>query len=283
MSERRYDQVRAAIEYMVARADAHPSLEEVAAHVSASPTHFQRVFVAMAGVSPKQFQQAMTLDRAKELLAQRYTTLETTLELGLSSSSRLNELFVSIEKITPGEYQRQADGLTVHWDVIDTPVGRAVAGTVDRGICYVGFVEASDAPGEALHREWGRARLVRDPHALAPYASEIARRLGGQHPERKLGLLLKGTDFRIKVWEALLRVPEGALITYGQLAEAIGQPRATRAVATSVATNDIAVLIPCHRVIRSSGALGEYRWGSARKRALLALELARHPVERQAA
>ena len=281
--DHRYGQVQAAIEYMVARSDAHPSLEEVASHVGVSPTHFQRVFVAMAGVSPKEFQQAMTLDRAKELLANRYTTLETTMELGLSSPSRLNDLFTSIEKISPGQYQREGAGLTVRWDVIDTPVGRAVAGIVDRGLCHLGFVDESSDPGDTLHREWGRARLVRDRDALATYASEIERRLAGRGPERKLGLLLKGTDFRVKVWEALLRLPEATLISYGQLAAAIGRPRATRAVATSVATNDIAVLIPCHRVIRSSGVLGEYRWGRARKRALLALELARESISRQAA
>jgi AraC family transcriptional regulator, regulatory protein of adaptative response / methylated-DNA-[protein]-cysteine methyltransferase len=267
---------------MVARADAHPSLEQVASHVGVSPTHFQRVFVAMAGVSPKEFQQAMTLDRAKELLAQRYTTLETTMELGLSSPSRLNELFTSIEKISPGEYQREGAGLTVRWDVFDTPLGRAVAGIVDLGLCHLGFVDGSDDPIDSLHRGWGRARLARDRAAVSPYASEIQRRLSGRGVERRIGLLLKGTDFRIKVWEALLKLPDGVCITYGELAAAIGQARAVRAVATSVATNDIAVLIPCHRVIRSSGALGEYRWGETRKRALLALELARPPALRAA-
>jgi AraC family transcriptional regulator of adaptative response/methylated-DNA-[protein]-cysteine methyltransferase len=283
MDDHRYRRVQAAIEYMVARSDAHPSLEEVASHVGASPTHFQRVFVAMAGVSPKEFQQAMTLDRAKALLAHRCTTLEATMELGLSSPSRLNELFTSIEKIRPGEYQREGAGLTVRWDAIDTPVGRAVVGVVDRGVCHLGFLDGSGHPGDSLHDEWGRARLVRDRSAVAPYAREIERRLGGQGPERRIGLVLKGTDLRIKVWEALLRVPEGGLITYGRLANAVGRPRAVRAVASCVAANDIAALIPCHRVIRSSGALGEYRWGAARKRALLALELARQPVSRQAA
>ena len=283
MHDRRFQQVQAAIEYMVARADSHPSLEEIASRVGASPTHFQRVFVAMAGVSPKEFQRAMTLDRAKELLAQHYTTLETTLELGLSSPSRLNELFASIEKISPGQYQREGAGLTVRWDLIDTPIGRAAAAIVDRGLCHLGFVDESDDPTDALRREWGRARIVRDRSAVSPYASEIQHRLGGGRAERRLGLLLKGTDFRIKVWEALLRLQEGALITYRQLAAAVGQPRAIRAVATSVAVNDIAVLIPCHRVIRSSGALGGYRWGDARKQALLALELARQSVPRRAA
>jgi AraC family transcriptional regulator of adaptative response/methylated-DNA-[protein]-cysteine methyltransferase len=205
------------------------------------------------------------------------------MELGLSSPSRLNDLFTSIEKISPGQYQRDGAGLTVHWDAIDTPLGPAAAGVVDGGLCYLGFVDESDEPSDALHREWGRARLVRNRAVVAPYASEIQCRLGGRGAERRIGLLLKGTDFRVKVWEALLRVPEGALTTYRDLAAAVGQPRAVRAVATSVATNDIAVLIPCHRVIRSSGAMGEYRWGAARKRALLALELSRQPASRQAA
>ena len=278
-----YNRMARAIEFMVARRDEGPALATVAARAGMSPFHFQRRLVQWAGVSPKEFQQAMTLERAKALLARSPSLLDTTLELGLSSGSRLHELFAGIEHVTPGEYRRLGRGLEIAWDLAPTPFGDALFAATRRGLCHLSFVDGDRDPASHLRREWKHASLRQSARAIAPYTREVTRRMSGLTPRSRLGLLLKGTPFRVKVWRALLDLPEGQVISYAQLAAAIEHPRAVRAVATGVAENPIAYLIPCHRVIRSSGAIGDYHWGAARKAAMLALEQTRHAgPERQA-
>jgi AraC family transcriptional regulator of adaptative response/methylated-DNA-[protein]-cysteine methyltransferase len=180
-----------------------------------------------------------------------------------------------IEHLTPGDYRRLGRGLEIAWGVAPTLFGEALFAATERGLCHMSFVDGRHDPLSTLRREWKHATLRESARAIAPYTREVARRMSGLTPRSRLGLLLKGTPFRVKVWRALLELPEGRLISYAQLAAAIDEPRAVRAVASGVAENPIAYLIPCHRVIRSSGAIGEYQWGSARKAAMLTLEQAR--------
>lgn len=267
-----YTRMAKAIAFMVERQDERPALDAIAARVRMSPFHFQRRFVEWAGVSPKEFQQAMTLERAKALLARSPSLLDATFELGLSSGSRLHELFARIEHLTPGDYRRLGRGLEIAWSVAPTRFGAALFATTPRGLCHLSFLDGRRDPRAVLRREWAQATLRESPRAIAPYAREVGRRMSGLTPRSRLGLLLKGTPFRVKVWRALLELPAGQVISYAQLAATMGEPRAVRAVASGIAENPIAWLIPCHRVIRSSGAIGEYHWGAARKAAMLAIE-----------
>lgn len=269
-----FRQVQRAIEYLVAEREQQPSLEQLAQHVGCSPFHLQRMFVAHAGISPKELLQAMTLQDAKHWLRQSSSTLDTSYAVGLSSPSRLHELFLSVDSISPGEYQRAGAGLTLHWAIFPSMLGPMLLASSPRGLCHAGFLETEDDPVTLLKQEWPQARLVHDEAALQAIAVSVQQRLSGQVPEQRLGILMKGSPFRLQVWQALMRVPAGQTCSYSDLARMIGQPQASRAVAQSVANNALAVLIPCHRVIRQSGELGGYRWGSSRKAALLALERA---------
>ncbi len=267
--------VQRAIEYLVSEREQQPSLEQLAQHVGSSPFHLQRLFVAHAGVSPKELLQAMTLQDAKRWLRQSSSTLDTSYAVGLSSTSRLHELFLSVESVSPGEYQRAGAGLTLHWGIFPSLLGPMLLASSPRGLCHASFIEAEESPIALLQHEWPQAQLLHDEAALQATASNLQQRLSGRQPEQRLGILMKGSPFRLQVWQALMRVPVGQTCSYSDLARMIGQPQASRAVAQSVANNALAVLIPCHRVIRQSGELGGYRWGSSRKAALLALERAR--------
>jgi AraC family transcriptional regulator of adaptative response/methylated-DNA-[protein]-cysteine methyltransferase len=276
MSQSDYSRVAEAIRFLCAEAREQPSLAEVAARAGLSEFHFQRVFQKWAGISPKRFLQYLTLREAKALLLESRSVLEASLELGLSSSSRLHDLFVSIEHITPGQFKDRAQGLTLLWAVTETPFGPALMAALDARLCALSFLAGPD-PAQALaelRERWPEARLQPDPAALAPLAAALASRLAGGPPQ-PLALALKGTPFQLKVWEALLRIPEGRVLAYGDLARQLGEPGAGRAVGTAVGRNPVAYLIPCHRVIQASGALGDYHWGAERKRAILALERAR--------
>jgi AraC family transcriptional regulator of adaptative response/methylated-DNA-[protein]-cysteine methyltransferase len=265
-----YAVMRRAIE-LIDGAEAPLSLEELAAAMRMSPAHFQRLFSAWAGISPKRYQQYLALGHAKALLRERRAVLEVADAVGLSGPSRLHDLFVRWEAMTPGTFAKEGEGLTIRSGLFETPFGPAVAMGTEHGLCGLGFAaeQGEEAVRVDLAARWPRARVVEDPEALAPWVEAA---FGGR-PGARLHLI--GAPFQIKVWEALLSIPEGAVTTYGEIARAIGQPRAVRAVGTAVGRNPVSWLIPCHRALRTTGALGGYHWGLPVKRAMLAWESAR--------
>lgn len=273
-----------AIDWLVGHYADQPSLEDAAAAAGLSPFHFQRLFKRWVGISPKRFCQYLTLGHAKRLLIEDASLLDAALDAGLSGPSRLHDLFVACEAMTPGEYKARGRDLEVRWGFHHAPVGKALMATTPRGLCWLGFVVGGDeeAAVRAFEEEWAEARLVHDPAATA----EAAARAFGEaqaSPDQPLKLLLRGTNFQVKVWEALLRIPPGRLTTYGTLAGAIGSPKASRAVGSAVGANNISLIIPCHRVILGSGVIHNYRWAPERKRALIAWESARAAREDDAA
>lgn len=279
MSESDYSRCARAVTYLAGHVRDQPSLADVAALAGLSPFHFQRVFQKWVGVSPKRFLQYLTLEASKDLLAARAPLLEVSQELGLSSPSRLHDLFLGLEGLTPGQFKARARGLRLAWTVVETPFGPALAAALEGKVCALSFLEGTDpAPALAeLGARFPRADLVRDDGGLADLASALRERFGPE-PRRPLGLILQGSPFQLRVWEALLAIPEGRTVAYGDLAARLGAPGASRAVGAAVGRNPIAWLIPCHRVIRASGALGGYHWGLPRKQAMLALERARTEV-----
>ena len=268
-----YVLIEQAIQYLETNARHQPELDEVAAAIGLSEFHFQRVFTRWAGISPKRFLQFVTKENARSLLDQSENLLDTTYQVGLSSLGRLHDLFVSTEAVTPGEYKSRGAGLTIRYGLHPTPFGECLIGLTERGICHLGFVQ--DSEGDAIDNlvaEWKQAKMVEDYDATAPLIEpifDLSRRAGVP-----LHVHLRGTNFQIKVWEALLRIPAGSVTTYGQIAAQVGHPTASRAVGSAVGQNPIVVLIPCHRVIRKLGEFGGYRYGAARKKALLAHEFA---------
>ncbi|MCR8548734.1 bifunctional helix-turn-helix domain-containing protein/methylated-DNA--[protein]-cysteine S-methyltransferase [Salipiger sp. P9] len=266
-----YETMRRAIDLVDAEGP-QVTLEDLAARMNMSPAHFQRVFSRWAGVSPKRFQQYLTLGHAKALLSERFSTLDTAYAAGLSGSGRLHDLFLRWEAMSPGEYARGGAGLTIRWGWFDSPFGKALVMGTEKGICGIGF--ASETGEEAamadLRSRWPGACFIEDPAALTPWADAAFGREKGEVP-----LFLIGAPFQIKVWEALMRIPSGHVTSYSELAQAIGKPRAVRAVGTAVGRNPVSLLIPCHRALRKSGGLGGYHWGLPVKRAILAWEAAR--------
>ena len=249
------------------------TLDDLAARMDMSPAHFQRTFSQWVGISPKRYQQYLTLDHARRMLADRFTTLETALATGLSGTGRLHDLFLTWEAMTPGDYARGGEGLTIRWGWFDSPFGPAIVMGTDRGICGMGFAaEMGAEPAfEDLLRRWPKATFTEDPTALRPWVLQAFATDGmGKTP-----LHLIGAPFQIKVWEALLRIPTGHVTTYSEIAGTIGNPKAVRAVGTAVGRNPVSFLIPCHRALRRDGSLGGYHWGLPVKRAILAWESAR--------
>ena len=268
-----YRLIEQAIEYIEANLQQQPELEEIASAVGLSEYHFQRLFTRWAGISPKRFMQFLTKEQAKEFLDQSENLLETTHRTGLSSLGRLHDLFVNTEAVTPGEYKSRGAGVNIRYGIHPTPFGKCLIATTERGICHLGFVDGSEGKAiDGLAAHWQQANMLEDYTATAPLVNRIFLDSGMDTP---LKLHLRGTNFQIKVWEALLNIPTGALTTYEHIAARIGNPRAVRAVGSAVGDNPIAYLIPCHRVIRKSGEFGNYLYGSARKKAILARELAR--------
>lgn len=269
-----YRRIEQAIDYLERHAHSQPELSEVASAVGLSEYHFQRIFSRWAGISPKRFLQFLTKEGAKELLAQSENLLDTTYGIGLSSLGRLHDLFVTTEAVTPGEYKSGGSGLTIRYGLHDTPFGKVLIGTTERGICHLGFVQ-KNREGDAIDTlvaSWQQAEMIEDHKATASLVEpifDLSKR--GVTPLR---LHLRGTNFQLKVWEALLRIPTGAVTSYEGLAAQAGHPGASRAVGTALGRNPIAVLIPCHRVIRKLGEFGNYRYGAARKKALLGWEAA---------
>jgi AraC family transcriptional regulator of adaptative response/methylated-DNA-[protein]-cysteine methyltransferase len=274
-----YRLIAQAIAYLEANHHRQPSLEELAAHLAISPFHLQRLFKRWAGISPKRFVQFLTVEHAKQLLEQSHNLLDAAYATGLSGPGRLHDLFVTVEAMTPGEFKLGGRGLTIRYGFHPTPFGECLLAATARGVCGLNFVGADGPQGEVqgLQTRWPAAVLVEDPAATAPVVQSIFAPplAGGQaHSADTLRLLLGGTNFQIKVWEALLRIPPGSVCTYEDVAQWIGRPGAARAVGGAVGANAIAYLIPCHRVIRKSGVIRDYRWGSTRKKALLGWEAA---------
>lgn len=283
-----YRRIAEAIRFLEHRAPEQPSLAEVAAAVDLSPHHFQRLFRRWAGVSPKRFLQFLTVEHAKEHLARELSVLEASLEVGLSGPSRLHDHFVALEAVTPGEYKSRGAGLQLRYGVHGTAFGDALLVTSPRGLAGLHFLdgpaeEARERVRGELQRDWSGADLVEDPTSTAPWSERLDRILQGVlGPAEEMPaepdpfpLLVRGTNFQVQVWKALLSIPPGNLASYDAIARAIGRPRAVRAVANAIGANPVAWLIPCHRVLRAGGALGGYRWGTVRKRAMLGWEAAR--------
>lgn len=246
------------------------TLEDLSTQMSMSPAHFQRIFSQWVGVSPKRYQQYLTLGHARRLLAERHTMLGTALETGLSGTGRLHDLFLTWEAMSPGDYARGGEGLEIRWGWFESAFGPTLVMATDKGICGMGFADelGDEAALEDLVSRWPKARYVEDPEAIRPLVDAA---LGG----RTASLHLIGAPFQIKVWEALLAIPSGHVTTYADIAGAIGHPQAHRAVGSAVGRNPISFLIPCHRAMRRDGGLGGYHWGLPRKRAMLAWEAAR--------
>jgi len=268
-----YPRIAQAIEYLEKYANTQPELSEVASAVGLSEYHFQRVFSRWAGISPKRFLQFLTKESAKDLLEKSENLLDTTYGIGLSSLGRLHDLFVTTEAVTPGQYKSGGAGLTIRYGLHDTPFGETLIGLTERGICHLSFVNNSEGDAiDMLVTGWPQAQMSEDYNATAPLVEpifDLSRR-----DKKPLHLHLRGTNFQLKVWEALLRIPPGAVTSYQGLAEQAGHPGASRAVGTALGRNPIAVLIPCHRVIRKLGEFGNYRYGVTRKKALLGWEAA---------
>jgi len=266
-----YQVMRRAIELIDQEGGEDLSLDDLAARMDMSPSHFQRLFSAWVGVSPKRFQQYLRLGHAKTLLRDRFSTLETALSVGLSGSGRLHDLFLRWEAMSPGEYARKGDGLEIRWGWFESPFGLALVMGTTKGICGLAFASETGAePAMAdMKARWPNASFVEDPGLLRPLVDAAFSGKG----ETRLHMI--GAPLQIKVWEALLRIPSGQVTTYSEIATAIGAPRAVRAVGTAVGRNPVSWLIPCHRALRKSGALGGYHWGLPVKRAMLAYEAAR--------
>lgn len=266
-----YLRIEQAILYLENHYKDQPGLEEIAANIGLSEYHFQRLFTRWAGVSPKRFLQFLTKEGAKELLNRSENLLDTTHQVGLSSLGRLHDLFVTTEAVSPGEYKSRGEGVTIRYGLHASPFGKCLVALTERGICHLGFVQRETSEGDAIDTlvaEWKNAQMIEDHKSTAPLIEPIF----DANARGKLNLHLRGTNFQLKVWEALLNIPAGTVTTYEGLAERIGQPTASRAVGNAVGHNPIAVLIPCHRVINKVGRFGNYRYGAPRKMALLAKE-----------
>lgn len=271
--QRQYAAVARAIAFIRANAARQPELAEIAAAANLSEYHLQRLFSAWAGLSPKRFLQYLTKEHALTALRASRGMLDAALDAGLSGPGRLHDLMVSCEALTPGEIRAQGAGVELHHGFAATPLGEALFGWTPRGVCHLAFCDDDHAAKlDVLRKDWPAARLIRDDAG----AGALAQRIFPATPTPgKLHLLLRGTNFQIKVWEALLKIPPASLVSYGRLAAHLGQPRAARAIGSAVAANNIAWLIPCHRVIREDGGSSSYRWGVERKLALHAWELGR--------
>ncbi len=282
-AHRDYSRVEEAMHYVAANYQTQPDLAAIAASVNLSEAHFQRLFKRWAGVSPKQFLQYLTLEHARQCLSDDMTVLETTFDSGLSAPARLNELFIRLEAITPAEYRQKGKGINIAYGFHQTPFGMCLIGVTDRGLSGLEFcVHAPDRVNEKNGNEASKEqtlKAMRDRLPSATYEPDQKRTatyrdliFASDDAKNTLPLLVRGTPFQIKVWEALLRIPAGSRVSYKKLASAVGSSGASRAVGSAVGRNPVAILIPCHRVIREDGLLGGYHWGLERKLALLGAE-----------
>lgn len=266
-----YNRIAEAIEYIKTNFKSQPSLEKLAEKVHISPAHFQRMFTEWAGTSPKKFLQFISVEHAKKILKEEQATLfDTAFETGLSSTSRLHDLFVNIEGMTPAEYKNGGKNLYINYSFAESPFGNVIVASTPKGICYMAFEENEEMALNNLQTKFPNASFQRKLDLMQQNALFIFQNDWNKLNEIKLHL--KGTDFQLKVWESLLKIPMGGLSTYGNLAEKIGNPNASRAVGTAIGNNPVAYLIPCHRVIQSTGKFGDYMWGNTRKTAIIGWE-----------
>jgi AraC family transcriptional regulator, regulatory protein of adaptative response / methylated-DNA-[protein]-cysteine methyltransferase len=273
-----YARIEQAIRYIETNSYRQPDLNEVAVHIGLSEYHFQRLFTRWAGISPKRFLQFVTRENAKMLLARSSNLLDATYEAGLSSPGRLYDLFVQTEAVTPGEYKSKGAGVDIAYGFHPTPFGECLLALTDRGICFLAFVDAGRSIAlEQLQKTWVNASLTETPSRTAPVVDQIFSAV----PTLPIPLHLRGTNFQIKVWEALLRLPAGEVTTYQALAEQVHSSQSARSVGNAVAHNPVAFLIPCHRVLQKTGHFGNYRYGSARKKAILLREASHLPMGRK--
>ncbi|MFM5151445.1 bifunctional transcriptional activator/DNA repair enzyme AdaA [Aeromonas hydrophila] len=271
-----YARIADAIRFIASQVARQPTLDEIAAHVHLSPFHFQRLFSRWAGVTPKRYLQVLTLERAKALLQEPRPLLEVADTLGLSSGSRLYDHFVQLEAVTPGEYKQRGAGLVIDHGVHDTPFGQAFVALTPRGVCNFSFLDdqAPQAPLTALAHNWPEAELREAPSRTQGVIHTMFD--GSKTQDRPISLHVSGTNFQISVWRALLQIPPAKVVSYAQVASAVGNPKAARAVGLAVGANPVALMIPCHRVIQQNGKLGGYHWGETRKQAIHAWEAARY-------
>ncbi|MBW4612567.1 MAG: methylated-DNA--[protein]-cysteine S-methyltransferase [Desmonostoc vinosum HA7617-LM4] len=265
-----YERIAQAILFMRQNYLSQPDLATIAEHVHLSEYHFQRLFTKWAGISPKRFLQYLTVEYAKSKITQTKSLLDLSIDVGLSSPGRLHDLFVKVEAMSPGEFKTQGVGLEIRYGIHDTPFGKSLIATTPRGICNLYFLDVIDEQNaeKVLHLQWQKAKIIRDQQATQNISHQIS------HPNalsnnQSITLLVKGTNFQVQVWRALLKVPFGSMTTYQNVANIIGRPTAVRAVGNAVGKNPVAYFIPCHRVIRESGELGGYRWGRERKTVIL--------------
>lgn len=273
---RNYDRIEKAIHYIHAHFKTQPSLDEIAQAVHISPYHFQKIFTEWAGVSPKKFMQYISLGHAKELLKRQSTLIDTAYGTGLSGTGRLHDLFVSIEGMTPGEFKNGGADLRINYCFAESPFGLVIVASTTKGICHMHFEEDESAALASLMSRFPKAHFQAADDAFQQDALHIFKKDWQQLDQIKLHLT--GTPFQLKVWESLLRIPMGGLSTYGDIAKHIGRPKSSRAVGTAIGSNPVAFLIPCHRVIQSTGRLGGYMWGMDRKSAIIGWEAARTEV-----
>lgn len=272
--ELNFNRIAAAIDFYRLNFKRQPSLEEAADHVHVSPFHFQRMFREWAGVTPKQFLQFLSLEHAKGLLTQQSSLFDTALDTGLSGTGRLHDLFVKIEGMTPGEYKNGGEELQINYSFAESPFGKIIVASTTKGVCYMAF--ADEGPVVALRHLVGKfpkANFNQFTDKLQQDALFVFSQDWSQLDQIKLHL--RGTTFQIRVWETLLKIPMGQVTTYSRLAKEMKQPTASRAVGTAIGSNPVAFLIPCHRVIRASGVIGEYHWGNTRKTAIIGWEAAK--------
>lgn len=271
-----YKRIEEAINYLETNFQRQPELDEVAEKVHLSPFHFQRIFAEWAGISPKRFLQYLTVDFLKTKLLESRNIVEAAEEAGLSSQSRVYDLFTTLEAVTPQEYKQKGGGLRIEYGFHETPFGVALIGVTERGICWLSFVGSEAQPVVELERmkeHWSNSVFHMNETATDPLIKSIFG--GGIDSGKKLHVLVKGTNFQVKVWEALLKLPMGSVTTYQDIAKSIANPNALQAVGSAVGSNHIAYLIPCHRVIRKDGILGEYRWTPVRKKSMIGWEMAK--------
>ena len=276
---RDYDLIRRAIAFLSRNWEAQPGLELLAEDLGLSPAHTQKLFKRWCGLSPKEFLQAITIDRARELLAGSASVLDAAHEVGLSGASRLHDLFITHEAMTPGDFKRRGEGLDIVYGFHDSPFGEALVLATGRGIAGLAFVDEDKGQTRAdaladMTRRWPLATFSEAPALTEPHARAVFEPAGWR-AERPVRLVLIGTDFEVRVWECLMRIPMGRAVTYGDIARHLGQPTASRAVGSAVGRNPISFVVPCHRVLRGDGNLGGYHWGITRKRALIGWETGR--------
>ncbi len=266
-----YTRIAKAIEYIQKNFKEQPNLDEIAEKINLSPFHFQRLFTDWAGVSPKKFLQFISVEHAKKILANSQSTLlETAYKTGLSGTGRLHDLFVKIEGMTPGEYKNKGKNLIIKYSYAESTFGRILVASTHKGICHIGFSDNKEIAFEELKKRFPNASFIHQTDEIQQNTIQIYKQDWSKINEIKLHL--KGTYFQLKVWEALLKIPTGNLTTYGNIAKSINKPNASRAVGTAIGKNPIAFLIPCHRVIKSTGVLGDYMWGATRKTAIIGWE-----------